>query len=109
MSISIKTKREAVTATFGVPVDPEDVSYIDFMFARRHLATVRERGHRELRYIIEIDDLELAITTTLARIRERDGDKIFREAASFLREAVDWASENRHHLPRGKAREAAHV
>ena len=38
--INIKKKREAVAATFGISVDPEDVDFIDFMYARRHLATV---------------------------------------------------------------------
>jgi hypothetical protein len=44
MSVSTKTKYQAVARTFGVPVDPEDVDFIDFMYARRHLATVPERG-----------------------------------------------------------------
>ena len=48
MSVSTKTKHQAVARTFGVPVDPEDVDFIDFMYARRHLATVPERGWREL-------------------------------------------------------------
>jgi hypothetical protein len=110
MSVSIKTKREAVATTFGVPVDPEDVEveYINFMYARRNLATVPDRGMRDLAYVHEITDLEMAIDETLARIRERDGEKIFREAATYLRDAVDSASERRQRA-RGKANGAAHV
>jgi hypothetical protein len=94
--VSTKTKYKTVAKTFGVPVDPEDVEYIDFMYAWRHLATVPDGNGRELAYVVELDDLSHAITTTLDRIRERDGEKIFREAASYLREAVDSASERRH-------------
>jgi hypothetical protein len=107
MSVSTKKKREAIAATFGVPVDPEDTDYIDFMYARRNLATVPERGHRELAYVVELDDLEHLITTTLDRIRARDGEKIFREVATHLREAVD-STIGRRHQARRKA-DAAHV
>jgi hypothetical protein len=39
--------------------------------------------------ITEIDAIEQAILKTLDRIRARDGEKIFREAAGYLREAID--------------------
>jgi hypothetical protein len=44
MSTSLKKKRKTVAAIFGVN-DPED-AYVDFLFERRHLATVPERGGR---------------------------------------------------------------
>jgi hypothetical protein len=94
MSTSLKKKRKTVAAIFGV-IDPED-SYTNFLFERRHLATVPERGGRELQYVVELDDLSHGITTTLDRIRERDGKKIFREVATYLREAIDSATERRH-------------
>jgi hypothetical protein len=86
--ISAKQKREAVARTFG-PVDPDERQYTNLLSARRHLATVPERGHRELTYVIELDELDHAIWTALDRIRERDGDRIFRESARHLRRAVD--------------------
>lgn len=95
MSISLKRKRAAVEKTFGIPVDPEEVEFIDFMFARRRLATVPGRRGREPAYLAEILDTEEAYWQTLDRIRERDGEKIFREAATYLREAVDSMSERR--------------
>jgi hypothetical protein len=50
-------KLEALEATFG-PLDPEDVSYINFLHARRHCATVPGRpGHRELAYVVELQEL----------------------------------------------------
>lgn len=104
--VSTKTKYQAVVKTFGVPVDPEDVDFIDFMYARRHLATVPEGGWRELAYIIEVDEMEHAITSGLDRIRARDGDRICKEAASYLRKAVDLALSARHQA-RTKANEAA--
>lgn len=104
--VSTKTKYQAVVKTFGVPVDPKDVDFIDFMYARRHLATVPERGWRELAYVIEVDELEHAIITGLDRIRARDGDRTCKEAASYLRNAVDLAMSARHRA-RNKANEAA--
>jgi hypothetical protein len=53
------------------------------------LSTIAERDHRELCYITEVDAVEQTILKTLDRIRARDGEKIFREAAGYLREAVD--------------------
>lgn len=82
-------KCAAVTKVFGKPqVDRDDPSFVRFLYVRRDLATVRERGHRELRYIAEIDEIEHLITTTLARIRKRDGDRICKEAATYLRKAA---------------------
>jgi hypothetical protein len=83
------TKRAVVAETFGIPVDPDDISYVNFLYARRHLSTFAERGRRELCYITEIDAIEQAILKTLDRIRARDGEKIFREATGYLREAID--------------------
>jgi hypothetical protein len=81
--IGAKAKREAVTKVFHQKnLDPE---YLDFLYSRRHLATVREpAGHRELKYIVELDELETAISKTLDRIRKRDGMKYFKEAAVDL-------------------------
>jgi hypothetical protein len=107
MSISLKKKREAVAATFGIPVDPEDVEFIDFMYARRDLATVRERGHRELQYVVEIDNIEHLIIKMLGRIRKRDGEKIFREAATYPSATIDGAMSERRHRVRTKGNGAA--
>jgi hypothetical protein len=77
-------KLEALEATFG-PLDPEDVSYINFLHARRHCATVPGRpGHRELAYVVELQELEEMIWTLLDRICERDGYRIGKEAAAHL-------------------------
>lgn len=80
-------KVAAVTETFG-KVDPKDASHVQFLYARRGCATVRERGRRELIYVIELDEVERLTLTTLDRIRERDGERIYREAAAFLRKAT---------------------
>jgi hypothetical protein len=83
------TKCAAVAKVFGKPeADRDDASFVRFLYDRRELATVRERGHRVPRYIAELDELEHAITTTLARIRERDGKRIYQEAVAHLREAA---------------------
>jgi hypothetical protein len=71
MSTSLEKKREAVAATFGIPVDPEDVNYTNFLFQRRHLATVPDGNGRELAYVAELDELEHAIIMGLDRIRAR--------------------------------------
>jgi hypothetical protein len=102
--ISIKKKREAVAAIFGV-ADPED-DYVNFLYQRRHLETVAGTAGRELQYVAELDDLEHALITTLDRMRERDGEKIFRESACYLRQAIDIAMSERR--PRGNGA-AIHV
>jgi hypothetical protein len=95
------TKRAVVAETFGIPSDPDDISYVNFLYARRHLSTIAERDRRELCYITEVDAVEQTILKTLDRIRARDGEKIFREAAGYLREAVDIVVSER---PRARSR-----
>ncbi len=91
--MSTKKKRKVVAAIFGVS-DPDD-AYVDFLFERRHLETVAERGGRVPRYLVEQDNLEHMLITTLGRIEERDGRKISREVADSLIEAIEIASERR--------------
>jgi hypothetical protein len=60
---------------------------LDFCYRRRHLATTPDvacGGVRELKYIVELTDFDHAISTTLNRIRKRNGVKIFNEAADHL-------------------------
>jgi hypothetical protein len=83
-----KTKLETIAEVFGIPVDPEDTDYVRFLYDRRDLATVAERGHREVRYIIEVQDVEQVIWQALDRIRERDGKRIFKEAKAYLQDAA---------------------
>jgi hypothetical protein len=91
--VGVKEKRKAVAEVFGAEqVDAEDIDFINFMYARRGLATVPEDGHRELRYIVEITDLEQVIWQTLDLIHERDGERFWREAASYLQRAVSRVS-----------------
>jgi hypothetical protein len=58
---------------------------------RRRLATARDPvlGGREARYILDITDLEDAMMTTLRRIKDRDGTKVFRESSLWLRGCLD--------------------
>jgi hypothetical protein len=84
MSVS---KRNAVKAVFG-PIPLVDPEYTDWLYQRRHLATVRERGWRELAYVVECDNLEAAIRQTLDRIRKRDGGRIAREVANRLADSL---------------------
>jgi hypothetical protein len=86
--IGVKQNCEIVARTFG-PVDPDDISDINFLYARRHLATLPGRRGRDLRYVIELQELEELIGTTLDRVRERDGERIGKEAAAYLHDAVD--------------------
>jgi hypothetical protein len=83
MSVS---KRSAVKAVFGdIPVDAE---YLDWLYARRHLATVRDGKWRELAYVVECDELEHAMLETLAKIRQRDGGKIALEVRRRLIDSI---------------------
>jgi hypothetical protein len=71
-----------------------------FYANRRHLATAIDPalGGPELKYIIEISDLETVIKTALLRIYVRDGAKIYREAAKILRkDALGWIAATRKH------------
>jgi hypothetical protein len=53
--VGAKAKREAIAKAFGdVPVDSENM---DFLYSRRHRATVRDGKWRELKYIVELDEL----------------------------------------------------
>jgi len=63
---------------------------------RRHLAAAIDPviAKPELVYVIETTDLEVVIAETLQRIRDRDGEKIFKEAAKWLRDEVDWWIES---------------
>jgi hypothetical protein len=81
-------KCAAVAKVFG-EVDRDDPSFVDFLYARRRCATVPESGRRELSYIYELQDLEHAIWQALYRIKQRDGEAIYREAATYLRKASD--------------------
>jgi hypothetical protein len=72
--VGAKAKREAIAKALpGVKVYPENM---DFLYRRRHLATVRDGKSRELQYIVEFDELEQAIWKALDRICKRDGIKI---------------------------------
>ena len=103
--VSTKTKREIVAKTFGIPVDPVDREYIDFMYARRRLATVPERGGRELAYVAEWDETESAIWAMLDRIRARDGLEVCREVAGNLIEGIGLAMCESRHRARGISQE----
>jgi hypothetical protein len=84
--LGAKAKREAIAKAFGgVPVDSGN---IDFLYNRRHLATVRDGKWRELKYIVELDELEQVIWKTLDRIRKRDGIKIFKEVTDRIVDSV---------------------
>jgi hypothetical protein len=93
--VSAKAKREAVVKVFGTnQVDPEDIALTNFFFARLHCATVRINRKLELQYVIELQDLEQVIWKTLDQIRDRDGMKIFKEAAEELIRSVEVSIEN---------------
>lgn len=82
-----KSKRSAVKAVFGpIPLDAEE--YVDWLYARRHLATVRDGKWRELAYVVEMDELEHTVLVALDRIRQRDGGKIAREVANRLADSL---------------------
>jgi hypothetical protein len=72
--------------------DPNDVR----LYARkRHLAAAHDpvTGKPDLRYFIEISDLEEVMRTTLLRIYKRDGKKVFGEASRIARDALSgWIS-----------------
>ena len=78
-------KRKAVIAAFGnLPLNSQ---YVDFLYARRHLAKTpdpRLPGVFEPQYIAEYFELEAAIGKKLAEIRKRDGKAICREVTEGL-------------------------
>jgi hypothetical protein len=81
--ITMQAKREAVPEAFG-DVPNLDPAHLNILYARRDLSTVQKGEAVGVRYIIDVQDLERTITETLDRIRERDGEKIFREAAEHV-------------------------
>jgi hypothetical protein len=100
--VGAKAKREAIAEAFGsIPVDSE--KYMNFLHSRRHLATVRDGKWREPKYIVELCELEQAILKTLDRIHERDGARIFKEAADHLLLGVIMSVES-HVGPKGLRR-----
>ena len=104
--ITPQAKREAVTVAFDVGADTDafdldDPQAVNFLYARRHLAKVPdERGHQELAYIVQLDDMDEAIGKMLDLIHERDGMKIFEEVAGYLIASI----ETRRELARGTSR-----
>jgi hypothetical protein len=57
----------------------------------KRLATARDPviGGRETRYVLDITDLEHELMTTLRKIKRRDGVKVFKEGAAWLRDGLD--------------------
>jgi len=81
-----KQKHAAVVATFGnIPLDSEN---LDWLYSRRHLPTVRDGKWRDLRYVVECDELERGVRTALDRIRTRDGARVRREVADRLADSI---------------------
>jgi nucleoside-triphosphatase THEP1 len=56
---------------------------------RLDLATARDGKFREIKYVIEIDELEQVILRTLNRIQKRDGAKVFKEVSRWLQHGLD--------------------
>src|SRR3954447_19021093 len=83
--ITMQAKREAVAEAFG-DVPNLDPAHLNFLDAGRNRATVFAGKAVEVQYIVEVQDLEQHVKETLDRIRARDGDKIFREAAEHVME-----------------------
>jgi hypothetical protein len=101
-------KRQAVAKVFGSK-HPVDSKHLNFLHARRHLATVRDGAWREPRYIVEFSELEHAIWIALDHIRERDGLKIFKEVADRLLDSVAASIEdNGRRTRRADNRSAVH-
>jgi hypothetical protein len=99
--VGAKAKCKAIAEAFGsIPVDSENK---DFLYSRRHLATVRDGKWREPKYIVELCELEQAISKTLDRMHERDGARIFKEAADHLLLGVIMSVES-HVGPKGLRR-----
>jgi hypothetical protein len=94
--VTAKAKRAAIAEAFGdIPVDPTEVNWF---YARRNLASVRDpvrRGWRDPKYIVESFDVEQVIWKTLDRIYERDGAKFFMEAAAQMLGDITVAVEHR--------------
>jgi hypothetical protein len=84
----IGKRKAAVIEAFGdIPLDSQ---YVDFLYARRHLAKLPDPhfpNASEPQYIAEYFELEAAIGKKLAEIRERDGVEIFEEVREGL---IDW-------------------
>ena len=90
-----RVKRKAIADRFGnVEINSEN---LNFLYRRRHLTIVRDPvlGGRELKYVIEFDNLEQTIRKTLDRIRKRDGIKIFKEVADRLISGISMSLEVR--------------
>jgi hypothetical protein len=83
-------KRQAVAKVFGNahPALDDSESCLDFYYSRRGLTTVRDGRFLELKYVVEIDELEQVIQRTLALIQKRDGVKVFKEASRHLRNSI---------------------
>jgi hypothetical protein len=83
-------KREAVARVFGNahPALDDSDGCLDFYYSRRGLATVRDGKYMELKYVVEIDELEQVVRRTLDHIQKRDGVKVFKEASRHLRNSI---------------------
>jgi hypothetical protein len=85
--ITAKAKRQAIVEAYGCHRIEDDMD--DFYYARRHLAKLDQaddRGWHELRYQDEEAELDDDIMRTLRTIRERDGEKYYREVAGNLKD-----------------------
>jgi hypothetical protein len=84
-----KSNRKSVSIPKGY--HGGDASAARWYARRRHLAAAIDPviGKPELRYMIEITDLEAAMAATFKRIYSRDGERVFKEAAKWFRDEVD--------------------
>jgi hypothetical protein len=80
-AMGAKAKREPIATTLGNVLDSE---YADFLYSRRHLAMVRKGNWVGPRYIVELQELEQAMSKVLDRIRKRDGTEFFNEAVDHV-------------------------
>jgi hypothetical protein len=87
--VTTKAKCQAIIKAYGCHRVEDDMD--DFYYARRHLAKLDQAnpdGWHELRYQDEEVDLAGAIEKALKIIRERDGDKYFKEVAGNLIDVI---------------------
>jgi hypothetical protein len=83
-------------------VYPEDRDWMhDFFYHRRHLATARNGGTRDLKYRIELDKMDAFTCDGLERIYKRDGKEIGDEVAlDLLKEVLQSIAFARGSLPK---------
>jgi hypothetical protein len=90
-----KTELETITEVFGVLPDPEDIDYLNFMYSRGDISPPSQEGaDASPATSSSCRTLRWSSGKRSTRFNQRDGERFWREAGSYLHKAVSAKMQN---------------